>query len=57
MGKKEEGSSTNMYKRHVDKAKGGRNKGRRWGQVGWGRVRGKWRQLYLNNNKKILKKI
>ena len=33
--------------------KGLRIEGRRWGWVGQGRaVAGKWRQLYLNNNKK-----
>ena len=41
----------NMYKGHMDKAKGGWDRG--W-EVGMARVRGvwgKWRQLYLNNNK------
>ena len=43
--------------RHVDKAKGGRIEGGRWGWLGWlGVVRGKWRHLYLNNNKKERKK-
>ena len=49
MGGKREGSSRNMYKRHMDKAKG------RWDQgweVGIAGVGGKWRQLYLNNNTK-----
>ena len=37
----------------MDKAKGDRIEGERQGWVGWGRlVGGKWRQLYLNNNKK-----
>ena len=49
----QEGSSRNMYKGHMDKAKGGQDQG--WevemGRVG-GVVRGKLRQLYLNNNKK-----
>ena len=43
-----------MYKGHTDKAKGGRIEGGRWGWLGQrGVVRGKCRQLYLNNNKKI----
>ena len=47
-----------MYKGHMDKAKGGRIKGGRWGWMGQGGVQGgKWRQLYLNNSKKIIKKI
>ena len=42
-----------MYKGHMDKAKRGRFEGGRWGWMGWGVVmRGKWRQLYLNKNKK-----
>ena len=42
----------NMYKGHMDKAKGGRFKGGRQGWMGWrGVLRWKWRQLYLNNNK------
>ena len=46
-----------MYKGHIDKAKGCSFEGGRWGWVGWGnRVDRKWRQLYLNNNKKIFKK-
>ena len=50
-----EGSSRNMYKRPMDKAKGGQDRGyRRWGWLGRGKVGvEKWRQLYLNNNKKI----
>ena len=43
----------NMYKGHMDKTKGGRIRRGRWGCWGgamwWG---GKWRQLYLNSNKK-----
>ena len=35
----------NMYKGHMDKTKGGRIEGGRWGWLGWGRVvRGKWRR-------------
>ena len=35
------------------KPKGGRIEGVRWGWLGWGGlVGGRWRQLYLNNNKK-----
>ena len=47
----------NKYKRHVDKIQGGSDQG--W-EVWMARVEGngggKWRQLYLNNNKKSLKK-
>ena len=43
-----------MCKEPMDKPKGVRIEGGRWGSVGQGRaVGGKWRQLYLNNNKKI----
>ena len=43
----------NMYKGHMDEAKGGRIKGGKQRWVGWGeRVGEKWRQLYLNNNLK-----
>ena len=49
--KKGEGSSRNMYKGQVEKAKGCRIEGARWGWLGWeGVVGGKWRQLNLNNN-------
>ena len=34
MGKIGEGSSRNMYKGHMDKAKGGRIEGGRWGWLG-----------------------
>ena len=38
----------------LQKPKRVRIEGGRWGSVGWGKVVvGKWRQLYLNNNKKI----
>ena len=36
MGKKGEGSSGNMYRGHMDKAKGGRIEGERQGWVVWG---------------------
>ena len=53
MGEKEEDLSRSMFKGHMDKAKGGSIKGGRWGLLGWeGVVDRKWRQLYLNNNKK-----
>ena len=53
MGGKGEGLSRNMYKGHVDKLKEGRIEGRRWDCLVCGGVVGrKWRQLYLNNNKK-----
>ena len=42
-----EESSRNMYKGHMDQAKEGKIEGGRWG---W--VAEKWRQLYLNDNKK-----
>ena len=51
--KKREGLSKNMHKGHMDKAKGGGIEGGRWGWLGSGKWWGeKWRQLYLNNNKK-----
>ena len=46
----------NMYKGHMDKAKGGRIKNEKWGWLGWWIVGGKWRQVYLNNSKKCGKK-
>ena len=46
-GGKGEVSSKNMYKGHMDKAKGGS----RCVWLGWVEVVGaKWRQLYLNDN-------
>ena len=46
-----------MYKGHTDKAKVGRFEGGRHRWVGWrGMVGRKWRQLYLNNNRKNFKK-
>ena len=47
MGENRAGSSRSMYDGPMGKAKGGRFEFWRWG----GR---KWRQLYLNNNKKKL---
>ena len=45
MGGKGGGVFRNMYKGHMDKTKGGRIEGGRWGWLGWGRVvRGKWRR-------------
>ena len=45
-----------MYKRHMNKVKGSRYKGRRQGWVGWGDMgRGQWRHLYLDNNTKLKK--
>ena len=42
----------NMYKGPWTKPKEDKMEGGRWGWEGWGRVfGGKWRQLYLNNNK------
>ena len=46
----------NNYKGHMDKTKEGCNQGREVGMAGVGGVvEGKCRQLYLNNNKIILK--
>ena len=57
MGGKGKGFFRNIYKGHMDKTKGGRFEGRRWGWLGWGKWWGeKCRQLYLNNNKRKLKK-
>ena len=43
----------NMYKGHMDKTKEGWDQGWEVEMTGEGGVvRGKWRQLYLNNNKK-----
>ena len=47
IGEIREGPSRNMYKGPMDKAKGDRVEGGAGGIVG-----GKWKQLYLNNNKK-----
>ena len=53
---KEEGFSGTYIKDTWTKPKQGRIKGGRWGWLRWGEVvRGKWRQLYLNNNKKTSK--
>ena len=51
--------SRNNYKGHMDKTKGGCNEGREVGMavVGGRVVGGKCIQLYLNNNKTILKRI
>ena len=41
----------------MDKAKGDKIEGGRWGWLKWEAVvRGKWRQLYMNNNKKRKKR-
>ena len=48
MGEKGEGLSRNMCTGHKNKAKEGSDQG--W-EVGMAGVGGKWRQLYLNNNK------
>ena len=60
MGRKEGRVFRNIYKGHMDKPKWGRIKDGKWGWLGWGGKwgavgGGKWRQLYLNNNKKSLK--
>ena len=42
-----------MLSRDIIKPKWGKIEGGRWGWLGkGGMVGGKWRQLYLNNNKK-----
>ena len=47
------GSQGTCIKEPWTKPKGGRIEGGRWRWVGWGEaVVGKWRQLYLNDNKK-----
>ena len=52
-GKKGKGCQGMCIKDTWAKPKGGRTEGGRWGWVGQGKVvAGKWRQLYLNNNKK-----
>ena len=51
-GKKEKGHQGTYIKDPWVKPKEGRIEGGRWVWVGWGKVvAGKWRQLYLNNNK------
>ena len=56
MGKKGKGHQGTCIKDIRTKPKGGRIEGGRWGWVGWGKVVvGKWRQLYLNINKNIIK--
>ena len=53
---KEEGFSGTYITDTWTKPKQGRIKGRKWGWLGRGGVvEGKWRQLYLNNNKKTSK--
>ena len=52
-GRKQEGFSGTCIKDTWTKPKRSRIKGGKWGLLGWrGAVGGKWRQLYLNNNKK-----
>ena len=49
-----------VVKEHVYRTHGqgkvGRIEGGKWERLGWGQWRGKWRQLYLNNNKKSTNK-
>ena len=40
----------NMYKGHMDKAKGGRIQGGRWGPLGRGGGAGEMETTVLNNN-------
>ena len=52
-----EGFSGTCVKDTWTKPKLGRIKVGKWEWLGWGRSGGgEWRQLYLNNNKKIIKK-
>ena len=56
-GKRGKGHQGTSIKDTWTKAKWGRIEGGRWGWVEQGGVvGGKWRQLYLNCNKKIIKK-
>ena len=53
MGEKGEGFSGISIKDTRTKPRRDGMRGGRWGWLGWGAVvEGKWRQLYLNNNKK-----
>ena len=54
-GIKEAGFSGTSIKDTWTKPKRGRIEGERWGWLGMAGVEGKWGQLYLNNNKKIIK--
>ena len=55
-GSKGEGFSGTYIKDTWTKPKRGRIKGGKWGWLGSGGVvGGKWRQLFLNNDKKIFK--
>ena len=56
-GKTGKGCQETRIKDPWTKPKKGRIEGGRWEWVGHGGVWGKWRQLYLNNNKKLNKKI
>ena len=56
-GGKREGFSGTSMKDTWTKTRGGGIRDGRWGCLGWGGLVGeKWRQLYLNNNKKPVKK-
>ena len=47
----------NMDEGHMDDTRTGGIKGGKWEWLGWlGVVAGKWRKLYLSNNKKNVKK-
>ena len=51
-GKEGKGHQRTYIKDPQTKPRRGSIEGRRWGWMGWGKVVvGKWRQLYLNNNK------
>ena len=57
MGLKGEGFARTIVKHIWTITGAGGNRSRRWGGLGWwGGVGGKGRKLYLNNNKKMLKK-
>ena len=56
-GKRRKGHQGIFIKDTGTMPKGCRIKGRKWGWLLWGRVvGGKWKQLYLNNNFKNVKK-
>ena len=57
MGEKGEGFARTIIKDTWTITRGCGNSGGRWGGLGWwGGLGGKGRKLYLNNNKKMLKK-
>ena len=56
MGEKRGRVFRNIYKGHMNKTKGGQDKGWEVGMAGVGGGEGgEWRQPYLNKNKKVFK--